>query len=81
MQSSMGIINYENEKIALKYALNINIEKLLKFELYRKKDNRMFRFIVYDGKNYDWLCDYLQFNNENVGIPQESKLQLSLIHI
>ena len=80
MQSSMGIINYENEKIALKYALNINIEKLLKFELYRKKDNRMFRFIVYDGKNYDCLCDYLQFNNENVGIPQESKLQIGAMY-
>lgn len=40
-----------NKKIGeLKYAINFDFTKLKKFKLYRRKDNRYFRFMVYDGK-------------------------------
>ena len=63
----------KNKKIGeLKYAINFDFTKLKKFELYRRKDNRYFRFIVYDGKNYDELYSYLQDGDDEKKIPQEN---------
>lgn len=40
---------------SLDLALNFDFCNATKFELYRRKDNRSFKFIRYDGKNYDEL--------------------------
>lgn len=64
----------------LKYALNIDFTKLKKFELYRRKDNRHFRFIVYDGKNYDELYSYLQDGDDGIKIPQENRLKVGFVY-
>lgn len=56
-----------NKKIGeLKYAVNFDFTKLKKFELYRRKDNRFFRFIVYDGKNYDDLYSYIMMETKTL---------------
>ena len=65
---------------ALKYAINIDFRKLLKFELYRRKDNRYFRFIVYDGKNYDEIYEYLQNEDNDFKIPPEAKLKIGYMY-
>lgn len=72
--------NYYKEKKALEYALKMDFSKLLKFELYRRKDNRNFRFIVYDGKNYEELYRFLQNNDEDIIIPIESKLKTGVMY-
>ena len=64
----------------LKYAINFDFTKLKKFELYRRKDNRYFRFIVYDGKNYDELYSYLQNGDDEIQIPQENKLRAGSVY-
>lgn len=70
-----------NKKIGeLKYAINFDFTKLKKFELYRRKDNRYFRFIVYDGKNYDELYSYLQNGDDEIKIPQENKLKVGFVY-
>lgn len=70
-----------NKKIGeLKYAVNFDFTKLKKFELYRRKDNRFFRFIVYDGKNYDDLYSYLQDGDDEIKIPQENKLKVGFVY-
>lgn len=71
----------KNKKIGeLKYAINFDFTKLKKFELYRRKDNRYFRFIVYDGKNYDELYSYLQDGDDEIKIPQENKLKAGFVY-
>ena len=71
----------KNKKIGeLKYAINFDFTKLKKFELYRRKDNRYFRFIVYDGKNYDELYSYLQDGDDEIKIPQENKLKAGSVY-
>lgn len=58
----------------LHLALNFNFHYATKFELYRRKDNRHFRFIHYDGKNYEELYSYLQNEECNINIPEKAKL-------
>ncbi|WP_293740004.1 hypothetical protein [uncultured Parabacteroides sp.] len=59
---------------SLDLALNFDFSKSTKFELYRRKDNRSFRFIRYDGKNYDELYEFLQDKDNSVLIPPSKRL-------
>lgn len=55
----------------LNKALNYNYMTSKRFELFRRKDNRCFRYCLYDGKNYDELYVYLQNGDDSVSIIPE----------
>lgn len=59
---------------SLDLALNFDFCNATKFELYRRKDNRSFKFIRYDGKNYDELYKFLQNEDDSVFIPSKAHL-------
>lgn len=70
--------NKKNRRVKVCY--KFWLYKVEKFELYRRKDNRYFRFIVYVGKNYDELYSYLQDGDEEIKIPQENKLKAGSVN-
>lgn len=65
---------------SLDLALNFDFSKATKFELFRRKDNRRFRFIRYDGKNYDELYEFLQDENNSVLIPPSGRLYIGKLY-
>ena len=60
----------------LNKALNYNFGTAKKFELFRRKDNRCFRFCLYDGKNYDNLYVYLQNGDDQIPVFPEYKMKV-----
>ena len=60
----------------LNKALNYNFGTAKKFEFFRRKDNRCFRFCLYDGKNYDDLYVYLQNGDDQISIFPEYKMKV-----
>ena len=72
--------NFSINSHSLDLALNFDFCKATKFELYRRKDNRSFRFIHYDGKNYDELCEFLQDEENSVAIPPSKNLSLGKLY-
>lgn len=60
----------------LNKALNYNFMTSKRFELFRRKDNRCFRFCLYDGKNYDELYVYLQNGDDSVSILPEYRMKV-----
>lgn len=60
----------------LNKALNYNFGTAKKFELFRRKDNRCFRFCLYDGKNYDDLYVYLQNGDDQIPVFPEYNMKI-----
>ncbi|MCS3048482.1 hypothetical protein NXV05_00435 [Parabacteroides johnsonii] len=65
---------------SLDLALNFDFSKATKFELFRRKDNRRFKFIRYDGKNYDELYEFLQDEDNSVLIPPSRRLYIGKLY-
>lgn len=61
-------------------ALNYNFSDAGAFTLYRRKDDRQFRFCRYNGKDYKEFVDYLQAGNSSISIPPADKLRLDRIY-
>lgn len=71
---------HEDYHYSLKIALTFSFLSASKFELYRRKDDRYFRFIHYNGRNYDDLCEFLQDNDERINIPPRRMLRAGTIY-
>lgn len=71
---------HEDHRYSLKMALTFSFSSASKFELYRRKDDRYFRFIHYNGRNYDDLCEFLQDNDERINIPPRRMLCAGTIY-
>lgn len=78
MKTHIG--NIDRIKKDLYWALNFNLYKAGCFVLYRRRDDRLFRFVKYDGKNYEFLTKFLSQGNENIYIPAEEKLKPGTIY-
>ena len=64
----------ENLFHSLRMALNFDFFSAAKFELYRRKDDRYFRFIRYSGDNYNEVVDYLQNGDSRIRVLPEWKM-------
>lgn len=73
-------IDVNHIKNELYWALNFNLFRADCFVLYRRRDDRLFRFVKYNGKNYDFLKRYLSQGNENIHIQAEEKLNPGTIY-
>ena len=60
---------------SLHLALNFEFNIASKFALYRRMDDREFRFCRFDGRGYDEFVDYLRQGQPDVHFPPAEKLK------
>ena len=72
---------YQLNRHTLNVALNFDFNVAYKFMLYRRKDDRLFRFARYVDYEYKSLVEYLQDGNTRIKIPHPSKLRINALYM
>lgn len=72
---------YHFNRHTLNVALNFDFNDANEFMLYRRKDDRLFRFARYVDYDYKSLVEYLQDDNTRIKIPAPTKLRVNALYM
>ena len=70
----------EDKLTSLRHALNFNIWTATSFTLFRRKDQKILRFVRYDGHNYPQLLNTLVSSHSRIARRGENTLELGKIY-